>query len=177
MGEASSMGLDFKKFMFPGIIGMTILFTSISSGLSVVRDKDHGFLKEILVAPVERIAVAGGRILGGSTVAMIQATYTFYLCSAGRGFHNAHSGAQDLGHSITRLDRLYQSGQFYRLQARFHGRLPDGHELSDHANVLPQRGFLPAQGHTHLDVGTRSDKPVLLPGRFDSPILLHFNGL
>lgn len=74
MGGASSMGLDFKKFMFPGIIGMTILFTSISSGLSVVRDKDHGFLKEILVAPVERIAVAGGRILGGSTVAMIQAT-------------------------------------------------------------------------------------------------------
>lgn len=77
MGGASGMGIDFKKFMFPGIIGMTTLFTSISSGLSVVRDKDHGFLKEILVAPVERIAVAGGRILGGSTVAMIQATLLF----------------------------------------------------------------------------------------------------
>lgn len=77
MGGASGVSLDFKKFMFPGIIGMTILFTSISSGLSVVRDKDHGFLKEILVAPVERIAVAGGRILGGSTVAMIQATMLF----------------------------------------------------------------------------------------------------
>ncbi len=77
LGGASEMALDFKKFMFPGIIGMTILFTSISSGLSVVRDKDHGFLKEILVAPVARIAVAGGRILGGSTVAMIQATLLF----------------------------------------------------------------------------------------------------
>ncbi len=77
MGGAGGIGVDFKKFMFPGIIGMTILFTSISSGLSVVRDKDHGFLKEILVAPVERIAVAGGKILGGSTVAMIQATLLF----------------------------------------------------------------------------------------------------
>ena len=74
MGGAGGFEIDFKKFMFPGIIGMTTLFTSMFSGLSIVRDREYGFLKEILVAPVERIAVAGGKILGGSTVTMIQAT-------------------------------------------------------------------------------------------------------
>jgi len=77
LGGASSMGLDFKKFMFPGIIGMTTLFTSMFSGLSVVRDKEYGFLKEILVSPADRFAVAAGKILGGSTVTMIQATLIF----------------------------------------------------------------------------------------------------
>jgi len=77
MGGAAEFGIDFKKFMFPGIIGMTTLFTSMFSGLSIVRDKEYGFLKEILVAPVDRLAVAGGKILGGSTVTMIQATLLF----------------------------------------------------------------------------------------------------
>jgi len=77
MGGTAEFGIDFKKFMFPGIIGMTTLFTSMFSGLSIVRDKEYGFLKEILVAPVSRLAVAGGKILGGSTVTMIQATLLF----------------------------------------------------------------------------------------------------
>ena len=74
LGESQAVGIDFKKFIFPGIIGMTTLFTSMFSGLSVVRDREYGFLKEILVAPVDRIAVAAGKIIGGSTVTMIQAT-------------------------------------------------------------------------------------------------------
>ncbi|MFB6291302.1 MAG: ABC transporter permease [Candidatus Bipolaricaulia bacterium] len=77
MGEAGGFSIDFKKFMFPGVIGMNTLFTSMFSGLSIVRDKEFGFLKEILVAPVGRLAVAGGKILGGSTVTMIQATLLF----------------------------------------------------------------------------------------------------
>ncbi len=74
LGGTDQIGIDYKKFMFPGIIGMTTLFTSLFSGLSVVRDKEQGFLKEILVAPVLRVCVAGGKILGASTVTMIQAT-------------------------------------------------------------------------------------------------------
>lgn len=77
LGNASEIGLDFKKFMFPGIIGMTTLFTSMFSGLSVVRDREYGFLKEILVSPADRVAVAAGKILGGSTVTMLQATLIF----------------------------------------------------------------------------------------------------
>ncbi len=79
LGGAGPMEIDFKKFMFPGIIGMTTLFTSMFSGLSVVRDREYGFLKEILVAPVNRTAIAAGKILGASTVTMIQATLLLVL--------------------------------------------------------------------------------------------------
>lgn len=65
-------GVDFSKFMFPGIIGMTVLMTSFISGVSVVWDREFGFLKEVLVAPISRVAVAAGKTLGGATIALIQ---------------------------------------------------------------------------------------------------------
>jgi len=65
-------GFDFVQFLFPGVIGITILFTSIFSSISVVRDREFGFLKEILVAPVPRASIALGKILGGATVALFQ---------------------------------------------------------------------------------------------------------
>ncbi|MCG0239148.1 MAG: ABC transporter permease [Firmicutes bacterium] len=65
-------GMDYLKFMYPGIIGMSVLFTSIFSGASIIWDREFGFLKEVLVAPVPRWAVAVGKILGGATVASIQ---------------------------------------------------------------------------------------------------------
>ncbi|HEY55442.1 MAG TPA: ABC transporter permease [Dehalococcoidia bacterium] len=76
-GLSSTMGMlapgvDFSKFMFPGIIGMTVLMTSFMSGVSIVWDREFGFLKEVLVAPVSRVAVAAGKTLGGATIALIQ---------------------------------------------------------------------------------------------------------
>jgi len=65
--------LGYLLFMYPGIIGMSVLFTSIVSGISIIWDREFGFLKEVLVAPVPRWAVAVGKILGGATVAMAQA--------------------------------------------------------------------------------------------------------
>ena len=67
-------GVDFSKFIFPGIIGMTVLITSFMSGVSVVWDREFGFLKEVLVAPISRVAVAAGKTLGGATIALIQGT-------------------------------------------------------------------------------------------------------
>jgi ABC-2 type transport system permease protein len=64
--------IDFVKFIFPGIIGMNVLMASIMSGVSIVWDREFGFLKEVLVAPIPRAAVALGKTLGGSTVAVIQ---------------------------------------------------------------------------------------------------------
>jgi ABC-2 type transport system permease protein len=66
-------GLGYLLFMYPGIIGMSVLFTSIFSGISIIWDREFGFLKEVLVAPVPRWAVALGKIFGGATVAMAQA--------------------------------------------------------------------------------------------------------
>ena len=65
-------GIDFVMFIFPGIIGMNVLMSSMMSGISIVWDREFGFLKEILVAPINRTAVAIGKTLGGSTVGMIQ---------------------------------------------------------------------------------------------------------
>jgi len=72
----SGFGID---FIFPGIVGMTILFTAIFSAVSIVWDREFGFLKEVLVAPVSRTAVAIGKALGGASVAMIQGTLILLL--------------------------------------------------------------------------------------------------
>jgi ABC-2 type transport system permease protein len=64
--------LDYVQFMYPGIICMAILFTSIFSAMSIVWDREFGFLKEVLVAPINRSAVAIGKTLGGATQAMVQ---------------------------------------------------------------------------------------------------------
>jgi ABC-2 type transport system permease protein len=63
---------DYIHFLVPGIIGMTMLFTSMFAGLSVLWDREFGFLKEIMVAPVSRVSIVLGRIAGGTTTALIQ---------------------------------------------------------------------------------------------------------
>jgi len=68
----SRSGLTYVQFMYPGIIGMSILFTAIFGAMSIVWDREFGFLKEVLVAPIDRWAVAIGKALGGTTQAMIQ---------------------------------------------------------------------------------------------------------
>ena len=70
-------GIDYQKFIFPGIVGQTLLFTSMFMGISVIWDREFGFLKEILVAPVSRISVFVGKMLGGSTDALIQGVFVF----------------------------------------------------------------------------------------------------
>ena len=65
-------GFTYIQFMFPGIIGMAILFTAIFGAMSIVWDREFGFLKEVLVAPIDRWAVALGKALGCTTQAMIQ---------------------------------------------------------------------------------------------------------
>ena len=65
-------GIDFTQFIFPGIIGMTVLMSSFMAGVSVVWDREFGFLKEVLVAPISRASVAMGKTLGSATVALLQ---------------------------------------------------------------------------------------------------------
>jgi len=65
--------VNYIQFLVPGIIGMSILFSSIFGGLSVLWDREFGFLKEIMVAPVSRVSIVLGRIAGGATTALIRA--------------------------------------------------------------------------------------------------------
>jgi len=71
--------LTTQQFIFPGIIGQTLLFTSMFMGISVIWDREFGFLKEILVAPVSHFSVFLGKMIGDSTDAVIQGVIVFVL--------------------------------------------------------------------------------------------------
>jgi ABC-2 type transport system permease protein len=71
---------SYLQFVAPGVIGMTVLFTSIFSGIGLLWDRQFGFLKETLVAPVPRITIVIGKTLGGVTVALIQGTLVVLVC-------------------------------------------------------------------------------------------------
>jgi ABC-2 type transport system permease protein len=75
-------GIDYVQFMFPGIIGMTVLMSSFMGGMSVVWDREFGFLKEVLVAPINRASVALGKTLGSATIALIQGAIILILAPA-----------------------------------------------------------------------------------------------
>lgn len=64
--------IKYVLFMFPGILGMTVLFTAVFSAISIVWDREFGFLKEVLVSPIPRASVAVGKVLGGATTALMQ---------------------------------------------------------------------------------------------------------
>ena len=66
---AAAAGLTYTQFIFPGIIGMSVLFSAIFGAMSIVWDREFGFLKEVLVAPIDRSAVAIGKSVGGATQA------------------------------------------------------------------------------------------------------------
>src|SRR3954469_8623201 len=71
---------SYLQFVAPGVIGMSVLFTSIFSGIGLLWDRQFGFLKETLVAPVPPTTILSGKTLGGATVAMIQGTLIFVVC-------------------------------------------------------------------------------------------------
>jgi ABC-2 type transport system permease protein len=73
---------NYIKFLAPGIIGMTIIFTSIFSGIQIIWDRQFGFLKETLVAPVSRFNIMIGRTLGGASIATLQGIIVFLLSMA-----------------------------------------------------------------------------------------------
>jgi ABC-2 type transport system permease protein len=71
---------SYLQFVAPGVIAMGVLFTSIFSGIGLLWDRQFGFLKETLVAPVPRLTIMAGRTLGGATIAIIQGTLVLIVC-------------------------------------------------------------------------------------------------
>ncbi len=71
VGEIPGSG-NYLNFLAPGVVGMAVLFTSTMTGVSVLWDKQFGFMKEILVAPVSRTSVMFGKAMGGATIGMLQ---------------------------------------------------------------------------------------------------------
>jgi ABC-2 type transport system permease protein len=71
---------SYLQFVAPGVVGMGILFTSIFSGIGLLWDRQFGFLKETLVAPVPRLQIMVGRTIGGATIAMVQGILVLIVC-------------------------------------------------------------------------------------------------
>lgn len=80
-GRGLPSGVDFQTFIYPGVLAMSVLFTAIFSAASIVWDREFGFLREMLVAPVRRWAIVVGKCLGGATVATFQGV--IFLALAG----------------------------------------------------------------------------------------------
>jgi ABC-2 type transport system permease protein len=72
---------SYLQFLAPGVVGMTILFISIFTGIGLLFDRQFGFLKETLVAPVPRLHIMAGRTLGGATIATIQGMLMLIVCT------------------------------------------------------------------------------------------------
>ena len=70
--STASLGQNYVMFLVPGMVAMSVLFTSVFSGIQIIWDKQFGFLKETLVAPVSRLEIMFGQTVGGATTAVIQ---------------------------------------------------------------------------------------------------------
>jgi ABC-2 type transport system permease protein len=70
--QLPGLGENYIVFLIPGMVAMSVLFTSVFSGIQIIWDKQFGFLKETLVAPVSRLEIMSGQTLGGATTAVIQ---------------------------------------------------------------------------------------------------------
>jgi ABC-2 type transport system permease protein len=72
-------GFSYLQFIFPGMIGMTILFSSIFSSISIVWDREFGFMKEMLVAPISRLSIVVGKAVSGTFISVAQAVIILVL--------------------------------------------------------------------------------------------------
>lgn len=96
---------DYIQFLVPGIICMSIIFTSIFSGMEIIWDRQFGFLKETLVAPVSRFNIMIGRTIGGATIATLQGTLVLFI-SLFLGFKPIHWGLVPIAILVMLLSAL-----------------------------------------------------------------------
>ncbi len=74
--EALGGDIDYTQYIFPGVVGLTLVFAALQSATSIIWDREFGFLKEVLAAPVPRLSIIIGKALGGATQAMLQGIIT-----------------------------------------------------------------------------------------------------
>jgi ABC-2 type transport system permease protein len=82
LSSASTHGVDLKTFIYPGILCIAVMFTAMFSAASIVWDREFGFLREMMVAPVRRSSIVIGKCLGGATVASFQGVILLALAGA-----------------------------------------------------------------------------------------------
>jgi ABC-2 type transport system permease protein len=109
MYARASGGANYMDFLAPGIVSMSILFTAVFSGLEVIWDRQFGFLKETLVAPISRTEIMVGKTLGGATIAMVQGLIVLSL-SYILGFRISSLASLGLGLIFMSLIAIFFTG-------------------------------------------------------------------
>ncbi len=82
LSQFGTHGVDLKTFIYPGVLCITVMFTAMFSAASIVWDREFGFLREMMVAPVRRSSIVIGKCLGGATVASFQGVILICLVGA-----------------------------------------------------------------------------------------------
>ena len=132
---------------FPGTIAMILLFTAIFATISVIEDRNEGFLQGVLVAPITRLAMVLGKVLGGASIAMLQAMIFLVL-----GWLTVESVAPDT-HWCMHFNRCHAIAScradgpwiYHRVADGFHSRFPRHHECLPVANVASFRSIFPTR--------------------------------
>ena len=138
-------GVVYVSFLTPGIIGMTLLFSATFAGLSVLWDREFGFLKEIMVSPVSRIAIVLGRTAGGLTTGILQA-----LIILAAGIILGMKMPSLAGFLLSLVFMVLIAATFIGLgpglcfEDEGYVRIQPDHELPHISIVLPVRGSLPS---------------------------------
>ena len=95
IANAGTHGVDLKTFIYPGILCIAVMFTAMFSAASIVWDREFGFLREMMVAPVRRSSIVIGKCLGGATVASFQGVIVIALAGLGPSFRASASRSED----------------------------------------------------------------------------------
>jgi len=137
---ADATGLNYTQFLLPGIISQTLLFTAMFLGISVIWDRQFGFMKEILVAPINRISIFTGKMLGVGSAALIQGLIVVALRhELGNTLNDHHNHRFNL-HWLN-----------YCKSNEHPGKLRNHCNLRQHAHVLPKRGTVPSHKPSPMD--------------------------
>ena len=153
-------GVDFKTFIYPGVLAMSVLFTAMFSAASIVWDREFGFLREMLVAPVSRAAIVIGKCLGGATIATFQGIIFLVLAGFAHVPYNpvliAHVDRRTAA-AVVHANRVRcDDGREDQAVAGLHGADADARA----AAVLPVRSAVPAQRPARLAQRSHPDRPA-----------------
>jgi hypothetical protein len=157
----SQDGEQLRRKLAPGIVTMGILFTAVFSGIEIIWDREFGFLKETLVAPVPRLEIVLGRTLGSATVALIQGSIVFLVCLAA-GFPPAHPLLLPLALLFMALSARSRARRRHRRRLGIveHAGLSADHELH-HAAALPFfECAVPGAGSARSGAARRAAQPM-----------------
>ena len=161
-GRGLPPGIDFKTFIYPGVLAMSVLFTAIFSAASIVWDREFGFLREILVAPVSRGAIVIGKCLGGATIATFQGI--IFLILAGFA-HVPYNPVLIVTSDRRTAAAVVHANRVRRDDGRKDQAVPGVHGADADARaaaVLPIRGAVPAERPARVAQRSHPDRPAHL---------------